>query len=182
MFGANAMKNFPACALLLALASCKTTVAEPPPGDAATRESIVVDGPSRVYARDGSVVASDGVVVQDAPVRAVGEREGSRTYLLELYQQALDAKDALALEVQALQAQSGKDRAERDALLAERDAARGKGDELATKVKRLEAEKLLLEHMIAARASTAGSKDAPREKPVDEARAADAAAVEGGGR
>ncbi len=195
------MKNFPACALLLALASCKTTVAEPPPGDAATRESIVVDGPSRVYARDGSVVASDGVVVQDAPVRAVGEREGSRTYLLELYQQALDAKDALALEVQALQAQIGKDRAERDALLAERDAARGKGDELATKVqalesevrdlsgrlvqaqiKRLEAEKLLLEHMIAARASTAGSKDAPREKPVDEARAADAAAVEGGGR
>ena len=194
------MKTFLPCALLLAFASCKTTVATPPPEDASTRESIVVDGPSRLYARDGSVVESDGVVVQDAPVRAVGEREGSRTYLLELYQQALDAKDAMALEIQALQAQMEKDRQERDALLADRDAARGKGDELAAKVqsledevrdlsgrlvqaqiKRLEAEKLLLEHMIAAQATTAGAKGGARDE-AGGSTAKQSDATEGGGR
>lgn len=195
------MKTIGLCALLLACASCKTTVDTPAPEGATTRESIVVDGPSRLYARDGSVVEQDGVVVQDAPVRAVGEREGTRTYLLELYQQALDAKDAMGREIEVLQAQLERERGQRDALLAERDAARGKVDELAAKaealeaevrdlsgrlvqaqIKRLEAEKLLLEHLIAAQAPAASGAPARQGAEPRSAEPKASEADEGGGR
>lgn len=172
-------------ALALLGSACKTTV-DPTAGqdDTATgpKAAVVVDGPSRLYARDGSVVdaSSGAVTVQDAPHRAVGERDGSRTYLLELYQKAMDDKDALTLETQALQAQLESERKLREQALAERDAAQAQvaaaqaataqkdaevrdlsGRLVQAQIKRLEAEKMLLEHLIAADAAKNGATPAP---------------------
>jgi chromosome segregation ATPase len=163
-------------ALVVVCAACKTTVNEPET-EAPVRSSIVVGEPSRLYARDGSVVDASGTPVpggtSDAPVRAVGERDGSRTYLLELYQKAMDDKDQLTVEVQALQAQLDLERKEKAALQAERDEARAaataaqaqtnvkeaelrdlSGRLVQAQIKRLEAEKLLLEHLVATQSAT----------------------------
>lgn len=158
-------------ALALLGSACKTTVDPTAGQDEPAKASVVVDGPSRLYARDGSVVeaSSGATTVQDAPPRAVGERDGSRTYLLELYQKAMDDKDALVSETQALQAQLDAERKLREVALAERDAAAARataaeaaaaqkdaevrdlsGRLVQAQIKRLEAEKLLLEHLIAA--------------------------------
>ena len=98
------------------------------------------------------------------PQRGVEPPGESRTYLLELYQQAVEEKDRLTLEVEALESQLAglqatnaslsddkqKVEAEVVALRTERDRLQSEGFELAERlataqIRRLEAEGLLLE-------------------------------------
>ena len=124
-------------------------------------------GGGLLYARDGSPVpnqASGAVTTTDTVSRELGPNDGSRPYLLELYQSAVDQKEKLELELSALQraldeAEQGRlaDEAERDGLQLRIDSLQGDvtrleqqnleiAGRLATaQIRRLEAEKLLLE-------------------------------------
>lgn len=123
-----------------------------------------------LYGRDGSPVATQrGGTVEPGrqPSHSLDSSDGSRMYILELYQQAIDEKEALEIEVGALGAALDKsnDAIEQGALrivelqkLSEglrTDVSRleGEGVELAERlttaqIRRLEAEKLLLEAKI----------------------------------
>ena len=123
-----------------------------------------------LYARDGSVVnagAPAGATTQNGPAGDRAPQEGSRTYLLELYQKAIDEKEALALEVKNIAATLEKSRGELAAALKAKeeldkkfvalDAERARLQEenfdlagrlVTAQIRRLEAEKLLLESKI----------------------------------
>lgn len=126
-------------------------------------------GPSApvLYARDGSVVQSGAVVQQSGPAGDRATQEGSRTYLLELYQKAIDEKESMSLELKNLAATLEKSRSELavsqrekaelqkrfDALEQERTRLEEEGFDLAgrlvtAQIRRLEAEKILLESKI----------------------------------
>ena len=153
-----------------------------------------------LYARDGSVVEPSAAFsgrpeAADAPIRGVQPRDESRMQLLDLYQRVVAEKEALALEVGALDATLASTRAgevalahERDELLArvaalEADVARGESEnaDLAARlttaqIRRLEAEKLLLEAKLAAAraaesyAETQSTKSARRGRETSGAR------------
>lgn len=139
--------------------------------------------PPRLYARDGTVVAGPEDVSALGPQRReVGEGTSGRMVLLELYQNVIEERDALSLEVTALRAelekaQAAQRAAEAEALAqtsrvevleVERDRLRAESLELAgrlttAQIRRLQAEKLLLEHKIAeqrARLATAQAEGA----------------------
>ncbi|MFT5284434.1 MAG: hypothetical protein ACI8TQ_000590 [Planctomycetota bacterium] len=119
-----------------------------------------------IYAWDGGVVDSPdaGSVVEGDPNHDVQPTSNGRMYILELYQDAIDERDALQLEVTALNAaleraqfemddfasRTTKIQAMVDKLTMERDQLRQENSDLAARVvtaqiRRLEAEKLLLE-------------------------------------
>jgi len=119
-----------------------------------------------IYAWDGGVVDAPkpGSVEEGSPSHDVQPTEGGRMYILELYQEAIDERDALQLEVTALNASLEhaqnsiddyvKRLARSDAIAGsmtnERDRLRQENADLAARVvtaqiRRLEAEKLLLE-------------------------------------
>ncbi len=123
---------------------------------------------TRLYARDGSPVPDQagGSVTTAEGVAQHGPdaEDGSRPYLLELYQSAVDQKEKLELEVTALHRQiedAGQQlsaqEVENDALALrvralETEAAGREGENLelaarlaTAQIRRLEAEKLLLE-------------------------------------
>jgi hypothetical protein len=153
-------------ALSLALAACASP-------EAADDESSVTQrtwSGSVLYARDGSVVSPTPGGERGAalPAHEVRPSEGGRMYILELYQKAIEERDALAAEVGALGAELEKTRkalADSGEALAR---AEGKALELQTReqalleenmelaarlttaqIRRLQAEKLLLETKIA---------------------------------
>jgi len=122
-----------------------------------------------LYARDGSVVGApgDGGSARETPRHEVGARDGSRMYLLELYQKTVEERDGLARELEthaaaltrasetqaALVKERDEARAEALKLRGELEAGRRDNDELAARlvtaqIRRLEAEKLLLEARI----------------------------------
>jgi hypothetical protein len=134
--------------------------------------------PPQLYARDGTVVAGPEDVSALGPQRReVGDGASGRMVLLELYQNVIEERDALSLEVAALRAelekaQAAQRAAEAEALAqtskvevleVERDRLRAEALELAgrlttAQIRRLQSEKLLLEHKIAeqrARVATA---------------------------
>ncbi len=133
-----------------------------------------------LYARDGSVVVPAGAAgpsaasaAQDygSPARReIGAYDGGRMYLLELYQQVIDERDGLAQEVASLnadlqqartaladsQARAAGLEARVQELDARRQALEAETLELAgrlttAQIRRLQAEKLLLEARIAER-------------------------------
>jgi hypothetical protein len=154
-------------ALALALGACAVgnrTRTDVPPGPVPD-----AGGAQVLYARDGSVVATDGHPSAQAPApgAARAPQEGSRTFMLELYQKAIDEKEALALEIKNLEATLEKSRTElasavkekeelqkkHDALEAERARLQEENFDLAgrlvtAQIRRLEAEKILLESKI----------------------------------
>lgn len=164
-----------AAALLLALCSACALPGEqpletvPPTAQAASRvEPVPRPGEEpRLYARDGSVVtprASVSAPPAGAAQRDLGGSESSRYYMLELYQQVVDERDSLAGEVARLTAELEAGRARRlqleerlaqiEAALATRETEleglRADNVELAgrlttAQIRRLQAEKLLLE-------------------------------------
>ena len=162
------------CACLLTpLASCLV-----PPVDAPARESISAAPPQsdpwrsgqdrrNLYARDGSPVPNQpaaSVTTADGIGRELGQDEGSRPYLLELYQQTIEQKEELALEVSALHAaleeadhrqlelqtenegmQMRLSELEQRITTLEEDKLDLAGRLATAQIRRLEAEKLLLE-------------------------------------
>lgn len=156
-----------ALALALALGACAVgnrTRTDLPPG------SVPDTGGGQVlYARDGSVVQTDAHASVQAPTPASGRapQEGSRTFMLELYQKAIDEKEALALEIKNLEATLEKSRNELAAAVKDKDELQKKHDALeaerarlqeenfdlagrlvTAQIRRLEAEKILLESKI----------------------------------
>jgi hypothetical protein len=126
-------------------------------------------GPQVLYARDGSVVQGNGPAgaPRSGPAAERLPQEGSRTFMLELYQKAIDEKEALALEIRNLEATLEKSRSELAAALKEKDELQKKHDALeaerarlqeesfdlsgrlvTAQIRRLEAEKILLESKI----------------------------------
>ena len=121
-----------------------------------------------LYARDGTPVSAAGSVAQE-PVGPLSTRDlagsqGGRMYILELYQNVIEERDGLALEVSALQAELEATRAaliEADgeigelqatvaSMQAEQQSMLEENLELAARlttaqIRRLQAEKLLLE-------------------------------------
>jgi chromosome segregation ATPase len=157
--------------MLFVLCGCGTTPSNAP-NPAATSSSVspkTNPGEGTLYARDGSVVnaANQPTRPDQEPRRELGSQEGSRVYLLELYQKAMDEKNALALEVESLRATLDDERktattttTEEEQLKTslaqvtqERDALKAQALELAARVTsaqiaRLEAEKSLLQMQI----------------------------------
>lgn len=132
------------------------------PIEARSRTTEPVPEPT-LYARNGTPVAADYADEAHA-LRTDGE---SRMYLLELYQEAVDRREALELEVGAMNdelAHVQRQLAARDeelaaagrrekAMLEERDRLVAENDDLTARlvtaqIRRLEAEKLLLEAKI----------------------------------
>jgi len=154
-------------ALALALGACAVgnrTRTDLPPGPVPD-----AGGAQVLYARDGSIVQSDGKASVQAPNPSTGRapQEGSRTFMLELYQKAIDEKEALALEIKNLEATLEKSRNELAASVKEKDELQKKHDALeaerarlqeenfdlagrlvTAQIRRLEAEKILLESKI----------------------------------
>jgi hypothetical protein len=160
---------------LLLLAACAATSegaavvpAAPRAGPGAAEEAVL-------YARDGSVVSPSGGERPDggAPIHGAEPRGESRLQMLDLYQRVVGEKDAMAKELRELDQVVRESRAAQEGLARERDEQRAritaleaelaKADqdryELAARlttaqIRRLEAEKLLLETRLAlARAS-----------------------------
>ena len=163
----KATQTLSLAALALALAACAATNrtrTDLPAG------AVPDSGQQPVlYARDGSVVATDGRP-SPQPSGPAAERlpqEGSRTFMLELYQKAIDEKEALALEVKNLEATLQKSRNELAASLKEKEELEKRHDALeaerarlqeesfdlsgrlvTAQIRRLESEKILLESKI----------------------------------
>lgn len=152
------------------------------------------DSAPALYARDGTIVVdpqSANVVAGDRPTparRALTPSDGGRMYLLELYQNVIEERDGLSREVTSLQADLEQARAElRAALEVQEDLRQRLGALEATntelvaenldlagrlttaQIRRLQAEKLLLEHRIAAersaREAAGGSELAEARQP-----------------
>jgi hypothetical protein len=175
--------------LMLALCACGTTPPSASPNPSATSSSVspkTNPGDAVLYARDGSVVNANSQPTRpdQEPRRELGSQEGSRVYLLELYQKAMDEKNALALEVESLRAALEDERktattttTEEDQLKAnlaqvtqERDALKAQALDLAARVTsaqiaRLEAEKALLQLQIdaAQKDETSSSRRSSRD-------------------
>jgi len=163
----NATPTVRSIALSLALCACvapNRTQTDLPAG--AVPEA---GGPQVLYARDGSVVQTDGrpTTQSGGPAAERLPQEGSRTFMLELYQKAIDEKEALALEIKNLEATLSKSRAELAAALKTNEELQQKHDTLETErarlqeenfelagrlvtaqIRRLESEKILLESKI----------------------------------
>ncbi|MBI5365144.1 MAG: hypothetical protein HZA53_18345 [Planctomycetes bacterium] len=147
-----------------------------------------------LYARDGSVVqgTTPDAGMAAEPRHDVSARDGSRMYLLELYQKTVQEKEALAQETQslhealvragdtqrAIEKERDDSRAEAVRIAKELETAHANNTDLAARlvtaqIRRLEAEKLVLEARIdALRKDAAGNtietsapKSAPKEKP-----------------
>jgi len=125
---------------------------------------------AKLYARDGSPVPASpqGVVTVDQTrTHDVQPDDGSRLYLLELYQQAIDEKDEYQIEIEGLTAaletseMTGRSLEERieqvlamnAALIKEKDELLRQNMDLAgrlttAQIRRLESEKLLLKATI----------------------------------
>jgi hypothetical protein len=134
-------------------------------------------GGSRLYARDGTVVADEGAPAAPPPEigpaaaspRELAPSEGGRMYILELYQRAIDERDALEGELRALQGELA--RAREMLLGTDRSASdlQGEVDRLTVENRRLAEENLDL----AARLTTAQIRRLQVEKVLLEARIAE---------
>lgn len=185
---ANAVSHSGArCALLAALlaAACVSTGDELRQGQE-QQASVFTNPPGqegaapRLYARDGTLVA--GPVDANQPAgpqsRELGDGSG-RMVLLELYQNVIEERDVLALEVAALRAELEKARATQksaetealaqvsrvEALETERTRLAEQALEMAgrlttAQIRRLQAEKLLLEHKLEAQRARVASAQA----------------------
>ena len=165
-----------AIALALQAAACVSAPAFDPPAE--TLPPLATEAQSRelepvLYARDGRPVEAgdpgdgDGEQ-QPLSARELAGNQGGRMYILELYQNVIEERDQLSLEVEALAGEIERARAAlaaADQRIAELEAALGAANaenqrqraenvdlagRLATaQIRRLQAEKILLELRLA---------------------------------
>ncbi len=181
----TAMKVTPATFVLALVCACAGTRSEIRPSEMNAPMSSSEAMAPVAYARDGSVVVGDepgSITTTGEPTRDVASHAGSRMYLLDLYQKAMDEKDALSLEVKGLGSALSQEQGALEAMTKERDALAAKvqhmqGDnerfaaenaDLAARlttaqIRRLEAEKLLLEAQIEWQRAQAAESDALRK-------------------
>ena len=133
-------------------------------GGAHADEANAQWGGSKLYARDGSVVGDGAQQDSGTAPRELAPSEGGRMYILELYQKAIDQRDALESELGDMRAELDLAReafgkSDNDLLAAEAKIAQITGEnrrlldenvELAARlttaqIRRLQVEKLLLE-------------------------------------
>lgn len=141
------------------------TQSAPSPDASAARWADSAAAPT-LYGRDGNPVQSAPASESD-PRHDVAPADGSRMHLLEIYQRTVEEKEALAREVEGLQSALTHSAETQSALEKERDAARADVERLqrelaaaktdnadlagrlvTAQIRRLEAEKLLLETRI----------------------------------
>jgi len=187
----NALLPF---ALFVSACASSGTKPVPPPGTPdANAMPAASDGSNRpgsnpLYARDGSIVGAAPDTAADVASgaqgavadRQLGPSEGGRMYILELYQKAIDERDALELEVRSVQSELERARAAAAKAEGEQSGSAGRisaleeenrrllaeNVELAARlataqIRRLQAEKLLLETRIAELRVGAPASDAP---------------------
>jgi hypothetical protein len=167
------------------LAACSGTRSEIKPSQASAPTNAGAPTAPLTYSPDGSVVIGDqpgSITTTGEPTRDVASHAGSRMYLLDLYQKAMDEKDALALEVKGLGSALSQEQGaleamtkERDALLAKLQTIQGQNEALSNEnadlaarlttaqIRRLEAEKFLLEAQIEWQRAQAAEADAMRK-------------------
>jgi hypothetical protein len=124
--------------------------------------------PAVLYGFDGSPVQGQvsGSITEEPKLgHGVQTEDGSRFYLLELYQQAMDSNDELGLEVGSLNAALERSEAGNTALAAELRDARSSITALTEEVKRADEQKLEL----AGRLTTAQIRRLEAEKLLLEA-------------
>jgi len=157
------------CGLLLS--GCFSSASsKPTAGAVETRVPVrpVVRSEPVLYGRDGQVVSgTNGTASASAPTHGLEGTEGSRMYLLELYQLAIDEKEGMQLELEAvnaallraqeaiggLETERQELRSANANLVAEHERMAAREVELAgrlatAQIGRLEAERLLLEAKI----------------------------------
>ena len=168
----------PLALLASACASSGTTKLPPPgtPGASAPTEpsASTWQGSNQLYARDGSVIGADASGAPAATQGGVADRqlgpsEGGRMYILELYQKAIDDRDALELEVRSVQAELERARAAAAKAESEQSGSAGRISALEEENRRLLAENVEL----AARLATAQIRRLQAEKLLLEARIAE---------
>lgn len=166
-----------AFACVAALSSACVITPEPvsmSPSAESSAPNVTVTPPAEepvLYARDGRPIAASGPErfspAPELPAHGVQRGEQSRMYLLELYQETIDEKEALELEVRAMtadltlvrqealsfQQELATARTEIEALRAERDRQHEELRALTSRlltaqIRRLESDKLLLEAKI----------------------------------
>lgn len=167
----------------LSCAACAAPGRMAQPIDARARPHTETTTEPTLYARDGTPVKAD--YADEA--HALRSESGSRMYLLELYQEAVDRREALELEVGAMNDELGNARrqlAARDgelaaaarkeqSMLEERDRLVAENDDLTARlvtaqIRRLEAEKLLLEAKIEWLRAEDAREEAPASAPANE--------------
>lgn len=169
-----------ACASPITLDEDLNLVQEPVPAVAEAKSER--NEPSSLYARDGTVVSqsSRGPVAMRAPVSEGAplhdiQRTGEgRMYILELYQNVIEERDTLTLEAASLQAELDRTRT----ALMEADARIGV---LEGQVAAFEAQKLALEEenmQLAGRLTTAQIRRLQAEKILLEIRLEESAALD----
>ncbi|MBM3991039.1 MAG: hypothetical protein FJ298_08525 [Planctomycetes bacterium] len=168
--------------LLVSACASSGTAPVPPPGtpDASASSEALASTPpgqSQLYARDGSVIGADAGSPEGAPRatqpgvadRQLGPSEGGRMYILELYQKAIDERDALELEVRSVQAELERARAAAAKAENEQSGSAGRIGALEEENRRLLAENIEL----SARLTTAQIRRLQAEKLLLEARIAE---------
>ncbi len=169
-------------ALLATACASSGTTQLPPPGTpdagaAASAETPARPGSNQLYARDGSMIGAEASAAQETPAapqggvadRQLGPSEGGRMYILELYQKAIDERDALELEVRSVQSELERARAAATKAESEQSGSAGRIAALEEENRRLVAENVEL----AARLATAQIRRLQAEKLLLEARIAE---------
>lgn len=183
----NANRSIGWAVLLASLGACAGTRSEVRPSEQNTTSSASANETSApvLYARDGSVVANEpagSITAASEPTRDVAPHAGSRMYLLDLYQKAMDEKDALAVEVKGLNSALSQEQTSLESMTKDRDTLAARVKELeaqnehaavenadlaarltTAQIRRLEAEKLLLEAQIEWQRAQAEEADAMRK-------------------
>lgn len=165
---------------LTLLLLCSACIAQTPRQEVSAQPTPTA-GAAVLYARDGTPVwnaGTSGPNQRNGPAGEATNQDGSRMYLLDLYQKAIDEREALSLEIKSMGATLERAQIELGAaqqaqatqaqqitsLQNELEQARSQNFELAARlvtaqIRRLEAEKMLLETKIEAARLGSSSTD-----------------------
>lgn len=143
------MKNLALAVLVLGLGACHLTNPSPRAKD---EEPVPAAPAPEPVKRDESLAPADApgtIRIVQEPLRDVEGISKSKTWLLEMYQSAVAAKDQLAIELEAARRDDEESRRTHDALVAERDLLATRSVDLEKRVRELESQTLDLARRLA---------------------------------